>query len=127
MQGIKGVIAAVNVHELVHIQRQYPIGLFDQLVLGGLFERGELYPAFVIGAVIADVGDVAQLLQPVEHGVGAVLTAIGEDQKIVESHSAMMGEPFQQEGRLVSHTQDCKVGHYHARLKQTTLWVEPRR
>ena len=75
-QGGHGAIASVDIDEFIHIQRQDPIGLFDLFHLRGAFQGSELNAALIIGTVIAHMGQVAQRLQPVQHGVGAILTIV---------------------------------------------------
>ena len=66
----------MDVHKLIHVQRQDPIGLLHQVDLFCGLQRGELDATFVIGAVIAVMNQLSHILQMIQHGIGAILTII---------------------------------------------------
>ena len=77
---------------------------------GGDLERLPLR-ALLMRAVIADMGEPADLLQTVQHEVGAIGAIVGEDQKVGHPCRAVMGQPFQKEARLVLDRQNTQDPH----------------
>jgi hypothetical protein len=73
-------------------------------------QRRPLHP-FGRVAFHAQVGQQPQRLQTVEHRIGAVRAVIRQDQEIGETGGLVVGQPFQQEGRLVPDREDGENAH----------------
>ena len=101
----------MDIDEFIDVERQDPIGGFDDVQTVGAFQRGELDPALVIRAVVADVFDLAHLGQPVEHCIGAVLAIVGKHQEVGKAHRLVMGQPVEQEGGFVTDAEDRQKAH----------------
>ena len=76
MQRRQCMIAAVDVDEFVNIERQDPVGLFNDAVFARDLECRELDAALVVGTIVAQMGQHPHLLQPVEHHIGAVIAIV---------------------------------------------------
>ena len=109
MQCSKAVIPAMDVDEFINIKRQDPFCLLHHLQFGSGFQRGELNATFLIGAVVADVGNATKRLQPIEHHIRAIVAIVGKDEHMVEADGTVMRQPFQQECTLVADTKDREV------------------
>ena len=67
---------AVYIDKLVHVQWQKPFGAFDHVEFRSLFECGKLNAAAVIGAIIAVMGQPADVLQSVQNLIGPIAAII---------------------------------------------------
>ena len=76
MQRRQCMIAAVDVDEFVNIERQDPVGLFNDAVFARDLECRELDAALVIRAVVAHMGQPAQTCKIIQHGIGAIVAII---------------------------------------------------
>ena len=99
-QGAKGSVAGVDVHEFIDIGKQHPIGAAHQGMLA-CRRQGRPLRTFALWILAAQMGQPAQLLQPVQHGVGAIRAIIGKHKEMGEPHLSVMRQPFQQKGRFV--------------------------
>ena len=97
----KRSVACVDVHKLIDIKRQDPISGCNQLVFGGAFQAGELNAAFVIGAGVWHMHQMAKRGEPVKHRIRAVVAIVRQYKKVGKTNGPMVRQPFQQEGRLV--------------------------
>ena len=106
----QGAGADMDVHKLINIAKQHPIGRRLQRVAVRGLEHGPLRP-FLMWTIVADMGQPAKGLQSVQHGVGAITALIGKDQHIGEPHGAVMRKPLDQKRALVLHTQNSQRPH----------------
>jgi hypothetical protein len=92
----------MNVHKFINIHGNDPIGVLDKRMGFRMFQRRELNAAIIIGAIIANMGELAHLLQSIQHRVVAIFAIIRIDQDIGEPDRFMMRKPFHIEMRLRS-------------------------
>ena len=111
----QAAVTHMDVHEFIDIGEQHPVGHLHQRVAVGGVQGGPLRALVravaVMRAGVADMGDQPHRLQPVEHQIGAVAAVVGKHQNVGEADGAVMGQPFQQEGRLVLHRCDQQRAH----------------
>jgi hypothetical protein len=99
----------VDAQELVGIENEKPVGSGDQGLLLGMVERGGLrflplrYDVFAVDREV-------EFLQPLQHLDRSVGTIVCIDHDVREPDGKVMGDPFQEVGRLVLHHGDGHDG-----------------
>ncbi len=101
-QVVQPPLAMFDVQKFVAIQAGQPFGLSRQRVIIGAHQGGLLHAA-LLDPIIDDMGAMAKFGEAVPDGVGAVLTIIGVDEKLIEPDGQVIGGPFQDEGTFVFH------------------------
>ena len=100
----------MDVHKLINIAKEDPIGATLQSVTVRGLEHGPLRP-LLMRTIVADMGQPAKRLQPVQHGIGAITALIGKSQHIGEPHGAVMRKPLDQKRALVLDPQNSQRPH----------------
>ena len=101
----QGAIAHANVDELVHVDMRDPLRLPQHILLQRQVQR-VLLRGLPLPVVIAAMLDDAHLLQPLQDRIRPVRTVVGIDQEIPHPDLAVIGDPFDDIGRLVPHAAD---------------------
>ena len=103
-------VADMDVDEFVNIQRQKPVRAGHQRMLVRKLQCRPLRP-LAMRSGIADMGQPAQCLQPVQHGIGAVVAIVGKDKKICDPAGPVMCQPLQQERAFIADAKDGRDLH----------------
>lgn len=103
-------VADMHIDKFVDVQRQHPVRPRDQWMPVRLLQCCPLR-ALAMRSGIAEMGQPAQLLQPVQHRIRAVVAIVGKDKKIRDPAGPVMRQPFQKERPLVPHAKDGRDLH----------------
>ena len=98
-------VAAADVHELVHIDVDNPVGVLDHRFPERLVER-VLLGRIPFPRVVVAVLENAHFLKPVEDFCRAILAPVCIDEEIVHPHRPVIGDPFDDIGCFVLHAPD---------------------
>lgn len=100
----------MDVEKLVGIDMQKPAQVRHTGLSQDLCDTRDLRRRRAV-VVIADMGDLAQSLQPITDQIGPVGAIIGDDEHSVEADQPMIGCPFDDEEPLVAHACHDRVLH----------------
>ena len=114
-KGRQRAVARVDIDVFVDVEDQHPIGGLAQRVLARQLQRRPLRP-LRMRPVIADMGQPAHRLHPVQHRVGAIGAVVRQHEGVGEPHRPVVGEPVDEKGAFVldrQHGKEARISVRH--------------